>query len=378
MTTQTQETKYGVRLSGLREAHNMTAEEASARMGWEPSKWGQIESSQGDFIEHTQDMVAVARDFGVDEAYLRPKLPKRWMVNTKHGKPITIVKRLNALRDAGWTESDIAEATYMPLDQLRDVRHRVETLALNHNMNRSASTKNIEAELVIRFLENTPDISTHDADELVPATSVRAHMLALEDVGYSRLTYTHRGPDRDGIFLQMVSFNHHVAQALSKPNADHILVRNDIAQEVLSLPTDVNAHIPSSLGATRRAQALVAWGYDPSQIRREAGLTADQLHRILWTDCSAPLDRNDGVNLVRTFSKLEHIPGRSKNSIDLAKRNGWPLPFQWDEYTIDRAQTKPCKGREIVNTIDLDNMERRTEVLNKEFEELLQTLDKVA
>ncbi|WNM66374.1 helix-turn-helix DNA binding domain protein [Gordonia phage Culver] len=378
MTTQTQETKYGVRLSGLRQAHDMTAESASARMGWDPAKWGYIESSQGDFVEHTNDMVAIARKFGVDEAYLRPKLPKRWMVNTKFGKPITIVKRLNALRDAGWTEADIAAATYMTLDQLRDVRHRVETLALNHNMNRAASTKNIEAELVIRFLENTPDISTHDADELVPATPVRAHMLALEDVGYSRLTYTHRGPDRDGIFLQMVSFNHHVAQALSKPNADHILVRNDIAQEVLSLPADVNAHIPSSLGATRRARALMAWGYEPAQIRREAGLTADQLHRVLWTDCSAPLDRTDGVNLVRAFSKLEHIPGRSKNAIDLAKRNGWPLPFQWDEYTIDRAQTKPCKGREIVNTIDLDNMERRTEVLNKEFEELLQTLDKVA
>ncbi|QAU06607.1 helix-turn-helix DNA-binding protein [Gordonia phage WilliamBoone] len=371
MTKQNQETKYGVRLSELRQAHNMTPEEASDFMGWGKDHWGYIESSQGDFVCHTSDMVTIAKAFGVDEAYLRPKLPKRWMVNTRFGKPMTVLKRLQALRKDGWSDDDIAQATGLTWQQVRDLWHRVEALSLNMK-------NNIEAEVVIRVLDNTPDISNHDADELVPATSVRAHMLALEDVGYSRLTYTHRGPDRDGIFLQMVSFNHHVAQALSKPNADHILVRSDIAQEVLALPDDVNAHIPSSLGATRRAQALVAWGYEPSQIQAQTGLTADQLHRILWTDCGAPLDRNDGVSLVRAFSRLEHIPGPSEKAKQMAKKNGWALPFQWDEYTIDRAVSRPSKRREIVSRINLENPERRSELLEKEFAELLEALGEVA
>jgi len=363
-------TKIEYRLRDLRQAHGMTQKEAEDYMGWPVHTWSELERGERNPIRSAILCQEITRKFGVEPAYLQPKPKVRAL--SKTGRPHTVTNRFTALRRAGWSDIDIAIAIDMSVREVVELRELAELRGMNKRYT-------MPAESIIQLLTNTPDISTHAADDFIPAGPVREHLLKLEDAGYGRVHHVNgSSADRDGLILKVTSAGRDLIRALFRITAERQLVRADLAQEILSLPTDINARIPSPVGASRRLRALVAWGYEPAELQETIGLTDMQINRVLWADCEAPLERGVGVNLVKTFSRLEHIKGKSENAIKMAEENDWALPFQWDEYTIDKATGKRFPRRRGTGLVYGTTPEKRAEYLQMEFEELLQDLRGVA
>ncbi|QBP33298.1 MerR-like HTH DNA binding protein [Gordonia phage BrutonGaster] len=374
--TQTAATKIGARIKALRESHNLTQEQVAVQLGWKRQKWGSIESGNTDGHYGASRHAAyreIADLFGVDPFFLREK-PNQPLTSTK-AMPITILKRLTALQDAGWTFERISEATEISMFDLKALHMR----ALSDDPWRPS----ISVDITNALFENTPDVSIHEDMEFVTALPIHHHMEELGEVGYGGVEqYNSASTDRDGLIVMLTSGGKDVLRRLGtyKFAATH-LVRQSLATDVMALPSNVNARIPSAVGATRRLQALVAWGYDPDGLQKLLGFSDMQMHRTLYgTSVDAPLEREAGIRLVKEFSRLEHIRGKDDDAAEIAAEMGWALPFQWDEYTIDKMGSKKWNRRkDRTDKAPYEGFpEKRLENLRKEFEELIIDLGKAA
>ena len=124
------------------------------------------------------------------------------------------------------------------------------------------------------------------------------------------------------------------------------------------------------LGAARRFRALVAWGHNTNHIANELQVRPYIVDNIIVE--KQRITQELGENIARTFSRLEQQPGRCDFSKQLGKQKKWPIPFQWDEYSIDKlhAQTLPrCDPRPRVYA-----KESRDDILRKEIAELTEML----
>ncbi|ANA86423.1 HTH DNA binding protein [Gordonia phage OneUp] len=377
--TQTAAAKVGARIKALRESHNLTQRQAADLMDWHHLTWHRIEkgdTKQYNATRRAAAQQAIADKFGVDQYFLREQ-PNVAMTSTKV-MPVTVLKRLNALRVAGWSSQDISDATGIPMFDLEALQMRV-TSDCEHDPYRPS----ISAAVATTLFENTPNISKHGDDEFVPALPAHLHMQDLDAAGYGGVEqYTSASTDRDGLIVMLTGAGKDVLRRLGTHKfASTHLVRHSLATEILSLPSNVNARIPSAVGATRRLQALVAWGYDPDWLQELLGLSDLQMHRTLYgTNVDAPLEREAGIRLVKEFSRLEHIRGKDDDAAEIATEMGWALPFQWDEYTIDKMGSKKWRRRKDRGEKPLyeDSPEKRLENLRKEFEEFVIDLGKAA
>ncbi|NUS43744.1 MAG: hypothetical protein HOQ24_08675 [Mycobacteriaceae bacterium] len=127
-----------------------------------------------------------------------------------------------------------------------------------------------------------------------------------------------------------------------------------LAIEIPDRPGDVaapNALVPI-VGARRRIQALVSYGYPQSHLSRElnmhpggrtmAGLVGrtDSEGRVAHTITA---ERERAIKVL--FDRLQHVPGPSDAARRCGERNGWPLPLEWDETTIDQPDGQPVESR---------------------------------
>ncbi|MEV6769934.1 hypothetical protein AB0N05_15035 [Nocardia sp. NPDC051030] len=181
----------------------------------------------------------------------------------------------------------------------------------------------------------------------VPVDAAREHVAALVAAGLRPAQVA----DLAGISRSTV-FN------ITDPDTGRIqsaVERAVLAVAVPERPADVtadNALVPI-LGASRRIQALVAHGYPQSHLARELGI--DPAHTTMAALVGRP-NRAAGATgqtltakreraIRELFDRLQMTPGPSDRARDYGRRHGWPLPFEWDEDSIDRRDARPIRAR---------------------------------
>ncbi|QDF15449.1 antirepressor [Gordonia phage Mollymur] len=194
-----------------------------------------------------------------------------------------------------------------------------------------------------------PDIS--DERKLVLAE----HVEALMEIGYDNVQLARiAGCDR---YVIRDIRNRRLGRSVREPYADALE----------AIPADIRRKIASPRGATRRLQALVRWGYEPSQLARELHTTEGEIERLL----AEPRDDLDPA-LARTIpaaaARLEQIPGRSDAARERGEKAGWALPLQYDEYAVDSEQTAVAKPYRPYR--DEPDLEQRMSAWVREVEQL--------
>ena len=99
-------------------------------------------------------------------------------------------------------------------------------------------------------------------------------------------------------------------------------------------------------GTRRRLRSLVASGYEQGQLAGHLGWSRDTVSRVI-TGRSAKVTARSHREVEALFLKLQLVPGTSVRARERARRNGWALPLQWDEGTIDDPGARPvaCRAR---------------------------------
>lgn len=98
-------------------------------------------------------------------------------------------------------------------------------------------------------------------------------------------------------------------------------------------------HVPG-VGTTRRLRALVAIGYSQRDLAVRLGLSPTNFSRFVADKPWVHQDTHDAVAAL--FNALQLTSGPSDMARKRAARNGWALPLQWDEDTIDDPSAGPC------------------------------------
>ncbi|MFE3229870.1 hypothetical protein [Nocardia sp. NPDC059228] len=181
----------------------------------------------------------------------------------------------------------------------------------------------------------------------MPADAARDHLAALTAAGLRPKQVA----DLAGISAATVG-------NITDPTTGRIqaqIERAVLAIEIPSRPGDVapdNALVPI-IGAARRIQALVAYGYPQSHLARELGINPAHTtmaalvgrpnHSSGATGQSITAKRERAIKDL--FDRLQLTPGPSNRARDYGRRHGWPLPFEWDEDSIDRPDATPVRAR---------------------------------
>lgn len=96
-----------------------------------------------------------------------------------------------------------------------------------------------------------------------------------------------------------------------------------------------------SVGTVRRLQALIAYGYPQCELTAHLGLRQDKTLSVLLNHSDKAVLARTARRVAEVFERLQMTPGTSTRSRRRAERNGWALPFAWDEDTIDDPAAEP-------------------------------------
>ena len=99
-------------------------------------------------------------------------------------------------------------------------------------------------------------------------------------------------------------------------------------------------------GTRRRLRALIAAGHSQSDLDMRLGWPAGSVNRIVNGRTRAVTARRHRETAA-LFTALQLVPGNSVQARERALRRRWPLPFQWEEETIDDpgARSIPCRSQ---------------------------------
>lgn len=121
------------------------------------------------------------------------------------------------------------------------------------------------------------------------------------------------------------------------------------AERLLSIPlpdehADVRAPgmVVDAVGTIRRLRALVAAGYPQEQLGKRLGVGASTICDLMHRDRCTVRSRDAVAAL---FAELQLRPGPSAHARRRGERNGWALPLEWDEDTIDDPEAEPILAR---------------------------------
>ncbi|MGN2642474.1 hypothetical protein ACTD5D_41135 [Nocardia takedensis] len=144
-----------------------------------------------------------------------------------------------------------------------------------------------------------------------------------------------------------------------------------LAVEIPEHPADVvdeHTFVPI-IGAQRRIQALVAYGYPRSHLAAELGINpASSAMGALAGKPNAsngstgeyiPAGRERAVR--ELFDRLQMVPGPSDRARNHGRRRGWPQPWEWDEDEIDRRDGRPASAQRTAKTDIEDQAAERAE-----------------
>ena len=114
------------------------------------------------------------------------------------------------------------------------------------------------------------------------------------------------------------------------------------AQAILAIEVPGVAHrgvadgqLVDAIGTVRRAQSLVAYGYQRSYIAARLGISPGNATRLFDPATLRVLART-ARKVEELFDELQATPGSSKRARNDGKRNGWEVPLAWDDDELDR------------------------------------------
>ncbi|WP_433193821.1 hypothetical protein ACQP1G_34250 [Nocardia sp. CA-107356] len=185
-----------------------------------------------------------------------------------------------------------------------------------------------------------------DPQEFVAADAARAHVERLQGMGINLTQLAAlSGVDRSSV------------DRITRDGEIRLTSEMEAAILAVQVPeraADVvpgNALVPIH-GARRRIQALVAFGYPRNQLARELGMVTNSgvMEGLLGKPRNAEslartisADRERAVKAL--FDRLQMTPGPSERARARGRRNGWALPFEWDEAALDDPRGKPVRAR---------------------------------
>ncbi|WP_280763310.1 helix-turn-helix domain-containing protein [Prescottella agglutinans] len=97
-------------------------------------------------------------------------------------------------------------------------------------------------------------------------------------------------------------------------------------------------------GTRRRLRALIAAGHTQSELDTRLGWTVGSVNRIV-NGRTRRVTAGRHRETAALFKELQLIPGTSARARARALRSRWPLPFQWDEETIDDPAARSIQCR---------------------------------
>lgn len=347
------------RLRSLREVYGYTQSDCESLLGWKPGWWGRVENG----LTRTGADAVVAM-FQVDSTWLMPR--ECGPVFAKRPSSVTLARWTEELATVGWLKSDVAEVAGITEEKLAQYIDSV----------RPGRPRGIllQGDILERLMNKAPDgICTLKDDEFIPSQSALRHLRELSAIGLMS------GDRGDGPISHLTGIpGRSIQKFMGRPESGPY-IQAWASNAILAISADVDSHPPSELGARRRIEALAAWGYHPDDIASRVGINELAMKRIMESESNAIcIDRKIGTKLVELFAKLEHIPGESDVAKEMAKNNDWCLPFQWDSDTIDKpAAKKYIRSRRKIGALFIDP-QYRDMVVNKELNELIESMKDVA
>lgn len=182
---------------------------------------------------------------------------------------------------------------------------------------------------------------------LAPADEVRAHIDQMAAKGI-----------RPRQLAQIAGVDPETLRRLTVVRESQVTV--EVRNSVLSVPVperaaDIvpdNALVPIH-GARRRIQSLIAFGYPRADLARELGMAtnAGGMQSLLGVRRDGGPEVGQSVTAKRDravkelFDRLELTPGPSDRARAQGRRNGWALPFEWDEDALDDPHGRPVSAR---------------------------------
>lgn len=147
------------------------------------------------------------------------------------------------------------------------------------------------------------------------------------------------------------------------------LCHRDVAAAILAVPFPVGHELHAdytnvpALGSARRLQALGAMGYTCEDLAPHCDTRADVLRRIRGGRQELVIARTARI-IDSVFRELQLFgprqDGYNIRAIRYAQRNGWVLPFAWDEDTIDDPNATPIIAEDAKDAWYDDYLELRT------------------
>lgn len=96
----------------------------------------------------------------------------------------------------------------------------------------------------------------------------------------------------------------------------------------------------STIGSSRRLQALAAIGWTLDELVPHCGLTRDTLRRIR-SRAQTQMYRSTAARIRELYEELSGTVGPSQIARDRARAAGWAPPLAWDDDTIDDPDAVP-------------------------------------
>lgn len=126
-------------------------------------------------------------------------------------------------------------------------------------------------------------------------------------------------------------------QKITTANAERILAVPvpDVVHRVVAQHQCVPA-----IGTVRRLQALVRFGYTRRYLAQRLGIS-DQNATHLFRTSTKLVIAETAVKVERLFAELQLVQGPSVRAANEGRKRRWPLPFDWDEETIDNPAATP-------------------------------------
>lgn len=100
----------------------------------------------------------------------------------------------------------------------------------------------------------------------------------------------------------------------------------------------------SSVGISRRLQALMALGWPQAELGRRLGLPQSWLSR-LTTGHRPSVNPATAERVIALYEQLSMTPGPSPSARRHATGKGWAPPLAWDDDTIDDPHGRADRGR---------------------------------
>jgi hypothetical protein len=141
------------------------------------------------------------------------------------------------------------------------------------------------------------------------------------------------------------TFNYQLSgspSAISRTTAQKILAVPVPASTTALVASARGREIVPAVGARRRLRALVAAGWTMRSLADELDIKLTVVCRLIHDSVRIRAYRHHEVDAL--FARLQLTAGPSDTARAYARARRWPLPFQWDEESIDEPDGRPAPG----------------------------------